>query len=302
MALPSNVRRALATVRRRVRLQRALDAGSVLLVAGLGLAAIVLTLVKTGALAEPEGTRWFWVAAALPVLGVLLGALRPVSRLLPAQLVDRSHGLRSRLANAQEFAEAEERTPFMDAAIADAEARAKDIEAKRAMPLRAPRDLLAAAALGLGVFGLAQLEVPERQAVALPPQLAPMLLDSDALDAFDSSLDPVLRDRETSEDVRTAARQLNQILEDIADRRLDRAEALRRIQALEQQLAEGRPMDAQAMQESLRDVGRELDRASLAEAASEALRDANASEAADAVRELATRLETEAPSRRELDR
>ena len=55
------------------------------------------------------------------------------------------HLARSRLANAQEFAEAEERTPFMDAAIADAEARAKDIEAKRAMPLRAPRDLLAAA-------------------------------------------------------------------------------------------------------------------------------------------------------------
>ena len=56
-----------------------------------------------------------------------------------------------------------------------------------------------------------------------------MLLDDDSLEGFESSLDPVLRDPESSEDVREVARALNQVLEDVADRRLDRTEALRRM-------------------------------------------------------------------------
>ncbi|MBX3250543.1 MAG: OmpH family outer membrane protein [Myxococcales bacterium] len=302
MPLPPHVERALAAVRRRIRLQRALDAGVVLLVAGLGIAAIGLALSRAGVIDQAERS-WLAVALALPALGVLIGLLRRVPRLLPAQLLDRSHALASRLANAIELAASPERTPFMEAAIADAEVHAKGLDPKRAMPLRAPRDLVPAFVLGLAVTGLSFLRVfqppPPEPVVA---ELAPLLIDDDALDGFAASLEPVLRDRETSDDVRQAARALNQVLEDMADRRLDRTEALRRLQQIEQQLTQGRPATAEQVREQLQEMGRELQRASLTQAASEALRDGDAARAADAMRELATRLETETPSRQELDR
>ena len=99
-------------------------------------------------------------AAALPVLGLLIGALRPVGRLLPAKLLDRAHGLHDRVSNAVAFSAESTRTPFMDAAIEDAKAHAKGLSARRAMPLRLPRDLLATLGLGAGVALLALVEVP----------------------------------------------------------------------------------------------------------------------------------------------
>lgn len=302
MKLPPELLRALAAVRRRVRTQRALDAGVLFLVVGLAVAAVVLTLAKTGVLEDADALRWLYGAAAIPVVGLLLGLLRPVAKLLPAQLLDRSHDLRSRIANALELASEPERTPFMEAAIDDARAKATQVVPKRAMPLRAPRDLGGALILAVAVGILVMLEVPREVPAPVVSQLEPLLLDDDSLDAFESSLDPVLQDRETSDDVREVANRLNQILEDIADRRLDRTEALRRIQQLEQQLAEGREASAEEMEEALREVGRELDRSALTEAASEALQDADAERAADEMQQLANQIANDPPSRQEMER
>ena len=302
MALPSRISSALNAVRRRIRLQRALDAGSLFAVVGLGVAAVAVTLFKTGTLTQSQLWPAVGVAIALPVVGILIGWLRRAPALLAAQLLDRAHGLKSRIANALEFSGSPETSDFMDAAIADAESHTAGLRPGAAMPLRWPRDLAVALALGVGVFGISMLEVPTRAAVVLPTSLEPLLLDPDSLDAFERSLDPVLSDLESSEEIRTAARDLNQILEDMVDRRLDRTEALRRIQELENRLAEGRPADAEAMNESLRELGQELERASLTEAASEALREADAERAADAMRELANSLQNEAPSQAELER
>ncbi|MEZ4253191.1 MAG: hypothetical protein R3B99_33705, partial [Polyangiales bacterium] len=270
--------------------------------AGLGVAAVVLALSKLGRIEPGDARLGILLAAGLPVVAALVGALRRVPQLLPAQLLDRSHALASRLANALELSQGGERTPFAQAAIEDAEAHADGLSPKRAMPLRAPKDLGVTALLAVGVAGLSLLEVPREVPVPMAAELEPLLLDEDALDGFESSLEPVLRDRESSEDVRQAARALNQVLEDMADRRLDRTEALRRLQQIEQQLAEGRPMSAEQVEEQLREMGRELERSALATAASEALRDADASQAARAMQELAERLETETPSRQELER
>jgi hypothetical protein len=283
-------------------MQRALDAGSVGLVAGLGVAAVVLGLAKLGALSSADARLGLIVAGALPVLGVLVGVVRRVPSLLPAQLLDRSHALASRIANALELSAVKDRTPFVDAAIEDAEAHATSLSPARAMPLRRPRDLGPATLLAVGVVGLSLLEVPREVPVPRAAELEALLLDEDALDGFTSDLQPLLRDRETSEDVRQAARALNQVLEDMADRRLDRTEALRRLQQIESQLAEGRPMSAEQVEEQLREMGRELERSALATAASEALRDADAARAAEAMEQLAERMETETPSRQELDR
>ncbi|MFK7999036.1 MAG: hypothetical protein AB8H86_05540, partial [Polyangiales bacterium] len=303
MSLPSTIHKPLGAVRRRIRAQRALDAGMVFVFVGLGIAAVALTFAKTGALDLRRVNLALWFAGAMPFLGALLGALRPIHGLLPAQLIDRSHNLSSRLSNAMEFSALSEQSEFMTAAIEDAAAQCKDLKANRAMPLRAPRDWMLAVGLGLGVFALSLFEVSERHAAATVAELEPLLLDADSLDGFERSLDPVLRDSETSEDVRRVARELNSVLEDMLDRRLNRSEALRRIQQLESRLAEGRPMDAEALEQSLEEVGQDLQRSGMTEAASEALQEHDAAAAAEAIQELAERVAAdEAPSRRELDR
>ncbi len=300
----SPIRRPARAVARRMRLQRALDAGTTLSVAGLGVAGLAVALVKAGAAVGAEAMPFLWAAAALPALGLLVGALRPVGRLVPAQRLDRAHGLRSRVASALEFAElpASERTPFMQAAIEDALAHASELEPRRAMPMRVPRDLVAAVGVGAGVAVLALLEVPERAPVEVTSQLSPLLLHADDIDAFAGGLDELVNDPDTEDEVRDAARRFNQLMEDLADRRLDRTEALRRITQLERRIAEGRTLDAEALRDTLAELGDDLRRASLTEAASEALRDGDAARAEQAMRELADQLRTEPPSRAELER
>ena len=300
--LPRPIAQPLRAVRRRLRLQRALNACALMSVAGAGVAALVITLVKTGTLPASQMSQWLLIATAFPVAGLLVGALRRVGPLMPAQMLDRTHGLRSRLANAVEFANLSERTPFMDASIRDAERNAAGLNPAQAMPLRIPREFGTAAIIGVGIALLSMVEVPHRQPLAIASELEPLLLDDDSLDAFESSLEPVLADAETSDDVREVASALNQVLEDIADRRLDRTEALRRLQALENRLSEGRPLDAEALEDSLRELGRDLERSALTTEASEALRDADAERAADQMNQLAQQLQQDAPSQQELQR
>jgi hypothetical protein len=297
------IRRPVRAVARRIRLQRAMGAGAILAIAGLGGAGLVVALMKAAALPPGEAVAWLYACAALPLVGALVGALRPVRRLVPAQRLDRAHGLRSRIASAVEFAElpATERTPFMEAAIADALRHAASLEPKRAMPLRAPRDLAIVAGLAMGVAALAVLEVPERAVVPMGSQLDPLLLHQDDIDAFAGGLDALVNDPDTDDEVRDAARRFNQLMEDLADRRLDRTEALRRISQLEQRLMDGRGLDAEALRDSLRELGDSL-RSSLTQAASDALRDGDAARAEQAMRELANQIRSDPPSRAELER
>src|SRR5688572_30520265 len=262
-ALPRPLARPVRAVVLRVRLQRALDAGTTLALAALGAAALGVGLLKSGAVAEATLAPWWWVLAAVPVLGAIAGALRPVPPLLAAQLLDRAHGLADRIASAVAFgAKPEEaRTPFERAAIEDAALHAATLRAAKALPLRAPRDWAACVGLALGVAALSSLEVPSRVAVAASPHLNPLVLHPDDVDAFQSGLDELMRDPEMPEDVRDAAERFNQIMEDLADRRLERTEALRRIAELERRMSAGRTADAEQMRESLRRLGNELARA-----------------------------------------
>ena len=298
------IRRPARAVAWRIRLQRAMNAGAVLSLAGLGAAGIVVALLKVGVLPSSEALPWLLGCGALPLLGALVGAARPVGRLVPAQRLDRAHGLRSRIASALEFAELPdtERTPFMEAAIEDAVRHAAKLDPRTASPLRVPRDLVPAIGLALGVAALALLEVPERAIVPVASQLDPLLLHPDDIDAFAGGLDELVQSPDTDEDVRDAARAFNQLMEDLADRRLDRTEALRRITQLEQRLMDGRDLSAEALRDSLRELGDELRRSSLTEAASEALRDGDAARAENAMRELATQIRQNPPSRQELER
>jgi hypothetical protein len=305
MSLPAELSRPIRATSLRIRIQRALNAGAIFALAGLGLAGLVVALLKTDALGEHDARLALVFAGGLPILGVLLGFARPVRPLLAAKLLDRAYGLEDRVTNAVSFAKLPrtERTPFMEAAIEDARDRAKSLRSARAMPLRLPADTIAVLGLGLGVALLGALEVPrfveERPRSA---GIVPVLLHDDDLEAFDASLRELIDAPETTDEVRRAARELNRLIEDLADERLDRAETLRRIAELEQRLSQSRPAGAELLRESLAQIGRDLTRAPIAEELSQALRDGDPERAEAEMRRLAERLRTDAPNRAELER
>ncbi len=303
MSLPADLSRPIRRTSLRIRLQRAMNAGALLALAGLGLAALVLALLKLDWLPEPEAAPWLWAAGALPVAGIVIGAARPLGRLMAAKLLDRAHGLHDRVTNAVSFSGLDARTPFMDAAIEDARAHSSGLSAKRAMPLKVPFDVLPAFGLGVGVALLAMLEVPRFVEEHAPPQgIVPVVLHEDDLESFDSNLRELIEDPETPEEVRAAAREFNRLVEDLADERLDRAESLRRIADLEQRLESTRPADAALLRESLQQLGRDMHHSPLSEELAQALNDADAERAEAEMRRLAERLRTEHPNRAELER
>jgi hypothetical protein len=303
--LPVALRRPLRAVRRRIRIQRALDGASLLALAGLGLFAVVLVLHRTGWIGAPRVLLFGLGAALLPVLGALVNGLRPLPRLTPAQLLDRAHGLRSRVAAAVELATTppDQRSPFARAAIADAVRRAPQLSPARALPLRRPRAGGAVAGLTLGVGALAVMAPPPPP----PPQvahrgLAPLLLHADDVQAFDSELDRILQEPTATPELARVAQQYNQLLEDLADRRLDRSEALRQIAALERRILEGRVSDTDALDRSLRRMGEKMRRSDEMEAAAEALREGDPKRAEREMRKLADRVRSQQMSRQELQR
>ncbi len=295
------LRRALFATALRVRLQRAMNAGALFALVGLGLAGLVVAFLKTDALPEAEAVRYLWAAGALPLLAAAAGALRPVPRLLAAKLLDRSHGLSDRVSNAVSFAAEARPTPFMVAAIQDANRRASELRASRAMPFTVPPELLTALGLSLGVAALFALEVPRSwEERIVHDGIVPVLIHEDDLAAYQRGLRDLLEDPDADEDVRAAAREFNRIVEDLADERLDREESLRRIADLERRLSETRPADDELLSESLRELGEDLRRSNLADELSRALQEADADRAEAAMRRMAERLRQDEASRRDV--
>jgi len=80
------------------------------------------------------------VLAAGALGGALWGALRRTPTLDAARLADRAWGLEDRVATALEWAARPDRTPMVDALLADATARVEQLEARMAARRVIPRD------------------------------------------------------------------------------------------------------------------------------------------------------------------
>lgn len=118
MREPDPLERALRRVSLRVRAQRAVELGAVLALAGLGVVALGMCLVKLGH--TPElGWRLVAFGAALPLAGFAIGALRPLTPLLCAPLLDTAYCLRGLCASAHAFRRLAPatHTPFMRACV-----------------------------------------------------------------------------------------------------------------------------------------------------------------------------------------
>jgi hypothetical protein len=297
---PANEQPALAAIARmrwRIRLLRAARGAIELSIYGAAFAVLVLLAAKFGRFGEHTAKRLLWASIAIPVIGALVNALRRVPDLVAAQLLDRAYKLDDRLSNALEFAAipSNERTPMMNAALADASdvVKGRDLRASRALAWHWPGETGFALGMVLVLVVVSLVEVRARVVIPhrAPPVVTrdPLLLDDDDIEAFRE----FARDMEqhaNTDASRDAVNRLNQFIDQIADQRLDRQEAFRRLQQLQQDLERNSEEDRDALREALRDVGERMNGNEMTRQLSEALRRPDPQAAAQAMQQLAQQL------------
>jgi chaperonin cofactor prefoldin len=278
----------------RLRVDEAVRRGALWLVGPMLYAVAALTVIKVWQ-PPPHVEAWLVGGVALPaavVLAVVLHALfRPRPWFAGALALDRHHGLSDRITNALAFASEGERTPLMDAAIEDAARSVPKLSPRRAAPIRFPKDLAISLGLGAAVVGIAQLEVRTTRFVPEPARTFEALVVSpDDLEVFRE----MAREVRPSDDpkLQESVRRFNQLVEDLAEKRLDRQEAFRRLEELESGLLEAVDADQEAVEEALRQMGAALAKSRAGEDAGKAMQENRLPDAEEAMKKLAERLES----------
>ena len=236
----------------------------------------------------------FAVAACVPLLALAIAFWSRRSKHSGALALDRHHQSVDRITNALAFGTlpADQRTPFMDAAISDALVIAAQPSPRRAVPLELPRGTWLSIVLALLVIGITRLPRRTTSAAVTPAVLAP--IEPVALGADDLAL---LRDSAqafqasaSSPELTEAVSRFNQLVEDIAERKLDRRELFTRLSEIERSLSTGSEADA-ALDAGLSDIADQLEKSPLSRPIAEALKEQRLPDAEQAMRELAKKLE-----------
>ena len=276
---------------RRIRLSRALDVGARTLCAALVVAVLDVSLRKVGAVGEGTARAVLALSAGAVIVAAVVAWARRLPERAGARALDRFHNLSDRFASALAFAEcpASSRTPFMAAAIHDAIAMLPVARPREAVPVRVPASLGTAAGLVVLLAGVTMFEVRTHVPVARQSPIEPVEMTADDLDDVHDFLKQ-LEQSALSDDTKAAIDQFNKLIDDIANRRLDRTEAFRRMEALEQKLLTGGIADKKALEDQLDRIGEELKKADLTKPAGEALADHRLDRARDAMHELAKKL------------
>ncbi len=285
------IRRLARHAERRIRLGRALDVGAKALCAALVVAVVDVALRKLGVLREAPARVVLVAAGAGVVLAAALAWARRLPEQAGARALDRFHGLHDRLASALSFATREpaERTAFMRAAIEDASSAVPQANPRQAVPVPLPPSLGGAAALAAVLAGVLLFEVRHHVPVAHAKTIDPVEMSPDDLDDVKDFLHQI-EQKDTSEDTKAAIEEFNKLVDDIANKRLDRTEAFRHMELLEQKLLTGSEADKKALEEQLEKIGEEMKKAELTKPAGEALSDNKLDQARDAMHDLARKM------------
>jgi hypothetical protein len=273
----------------------------------LGYAVAALTFIKVTWPAPAVEARllWgVWLGLGIVVVGAVRAALRPRHPLAGAQQLDRFHDLQGRIANAVAFTSKPRPDPLMRAAIADAERFSETLSPRRAVPLVPPPRLAVSGFLALSLFGLAQLEVQRSRIVPVNvARFTPELLDADDLELL-RAMNRELAERDLDPEASAAARQFNQLITDVAERRLDRKQIFEQLERLERGLMGGAELDRESLDEGLQGLAQELRNSRMSKAVAEALEQKNLADAEAALKELAKKLRqpAQAHDKTELER
>jgi hypothetical protein len=277
---------------RRLRTRRSILWGAKALCAALVAVAVILVLRKTGVVGERFSKIGLVLALAQVGVVAVIAYVRPLPLRAGAVALDRFHSLSDRLSSALSFGEIApgERTPFMMAAIDDALEHASHVDPKKAVPMEAPREWPFLAAMVGAVVLITLFEVRKHEIlVSNAKTIDAVDVTQDDLDAMREFLREVDQRLQTDE-AKAATQEFNQLIEDLANKRLDRTDAFRKMQQLEDKLLEGREADAKALEEALKKMGDELKKSEMAKPTGEALSDKNLDAAEKALKDLAKKL------------
>jgi hypothetical protein len=277
-----------------MRFGRALAVSPLALTLALAVAAAVIALrkIRPEDLSEPAARATLAAAAAAVVATWLVSLLRRLPPSAGTVALDRHHGLADRLTSAVAFSALPdgERTPLMEVAIDDAAAHASALRPAKAVPIRVPRELAVSALACAGVAAVALLEVrPAPVEVVKLETIDAIPMSPDDLELFREAVKE-LRREDQSPEVQAAIERFNQLLEDIAQKRLDRTEAFRKLEAIERELLQGAEADAKALEDALRKTGEDLARSDLAKPVGEALAKNDLTQAEKELKQLAQSL------------
>lgn len=247
-------------------------------------------------------------------LGVLLAVgMVDIGRLLrkrptalqAAVLLDRSHGLHGRVANAWVFAATPDPSPLERMAVEDALRFADQVRPATAAPFELPRELGVCAALIVVLGVLAQVEVRHERWVTTPaaPSFEPFVLAAED-QAYLSERAADLADRASDPDAKATSHKLQQLLKDLEEGRLERKQVLERMTALQRELDSADALDQEALDEGLEQLADSLGKNKHTKPVADALKDRRLPDAEKALRELAERLKKKPSglSRQELDK
>lgn len=284
----------LGRVRRRLRMQAALDGGALAAVVAGTLLLVGVYLWRLHALSGRALLAVGLTAAGVVLAGVVARAIARIPLDRAALQIDQSHRLHDRVRSALAFAAEPEPTPFMQAAMADAEEAAPQIDARRAAPLTRPEALTPAAIL-VGVTGIvALLHFPTRAHVVPEAPRPPRLVVDRTL------LDPEVQAARALEaaakqagdaDGQKLAEALNQLLTQIDAEELTRKQAFDKLAELENKYLKADDGELEALEQKLRKAGLELSKSKLLEETGKSLEEDDVEKARQELEKLAAAAE-----------
>jgi hypothetical protein len=191
----------------------------------------------------------------------------------------------------------------MQAAIEDGTAIVGSLDPRRAVPIHVPRESALVLLLVVGLCGLSTLEVRDYRKLPEPISFEPMQMSADDIELF-RDVAKELQAKNDDPNALVAVSRFNQLVEDIAEHRLDRHEVFQRMGDLERDLKDNVDLDQDARDEGLKGLARELEKSGLSKPAAAALDEKRLADAEKALRELAERLKKKEarPSAAELDK
>ena len=284
----------LGRVRRRLRMQAALDGGALAAAVAGTLLLVGVYLWRLHALSGRGLLAVALTAAGVVLAGVVARAIARIPLDRAALQIDQSHALHDRVRSALAFAAEPEPTPFMRAAMADAEEAAPRIDARRAAPLVRPEALTPAAIL-LGVTGIvALLHFPTRAHVVPEAPRPPRLVVDRTL------LDPEVQAARALEaaakqagdaDGQKLAEELNQLLTQIDAEELTRKQAFDKLAELENKYLKADDGELEALEQKLRKAGLEMSKSKLLEETGKSLKEDDVEKARKELEKLAAAAE-----------
>lgn len=277
----------------RMRFGRALDLATTVTAGSLLGAAVAIAAAKTAHLSDPAARRWLIAFAIAPFVGFVIGWARRLPKLAGAIALDKDAGLNDRVATALAFAEQEKKSEFMQAAIADGVAHAKDVKPSRAVPIPVPRDVLAVMALAAVVAFVSLLEVRKHLREAQAPTINALEMDPDDLDALQDFANQLKDQPHADDDMKAAVQDFNKLVEDLKNKRIDRNEAFRRMAELDVKLQKSSQLDKKALDEAMKKLGNELKKNENTKEIGAALEKGDKKEAEKKLKELSEALKTQ---------